>query len=89
MIISHLFLKNPHNTSRVKELLELYPKAKFIFIHRNPYDVYHSTLHLFRKMVSSQFLQDFSEEQISERVLYAYWTTLQKYIADQTLNSQR
>lgn len=37
-----LILKSPPNTARIKLLLSLFPKAKFIFIHRNPYDVYAS-----------------------------------------------
>jgi hypothetical protein len=35
-----LVLKSPPNTARIKLLLTLFPNAKFIFIHRNPYDVY-------------------------------------------------
>ncbi|MEO1132054.1 MAG: sulfotransferase, partial [Cyanobacteria bacterium J06639_1] len=35
-----LAIKNPANTSRISELLELFPDAKFIHIYRNPYDVY-------------------------------------------------
>jgi hypothetical protein len=32
-----LILKNPSNTGRIKTLLGLFPNAKFIHIHRNPY----------------------------------------------------
>ncbi|MEM6521444.1 MAG: sulfotransferase, partial [Cyanobacteria bacterium P01_C01_bin.70] len=39
-----LLLKSPENTARVKHLLELYPDAKFIHIHRHPYRVFQSTL---------------------------------------------
>lgn len=80
-----LVLKNPHNTSRVKELLELYPNAKFIFIHRDPIDVFHSTRHLFNKMVKTQYLHDFSDEEITDRIIYAYKSTLEKYIKDRPL----
>lgn len=75
-----LVLKNPHNTPRVKELLELFPQSKFLFIHRNPYAVFHSTRHLFRKAISTQFLQNFSEEEIVDRVFYYFSSTLQKYL---------
>lgn len=44
-----LLLKSPTNTSRVKELLELFPNAKFIHIYRNPYKVYLSTKRLYEK----------------------------------------
>lgn len=37
-----LILKSPPNTCRIRLLLELFPDAKFIHIHRNPYDVFPS-----------------------------------------------
>jgi hypothetical protein len=45
-----LVLKSPPNTARIRLLLELFPDARFIHIHRNPYSVYQSTLHLHRKL---------------------------------------
>jgi len=75
-----LLLKNPHNTARIEKLQELYPKAKFIFIHRNPYEVYNSTVHLYKSIIKSQFLQDFSENEIEERVLYCYEKTMKAYL---------
>lgn len=85
-VISHfnhnkpLLLKNPHNTARGKVLQEMFPKAKFVFIHRNPYDVYLSNIHLYKKTVSTQFLQEFSEAEVHERVMYCYETMLKQYI---------
>jgi len=76
-----LLLKNPHNTSRVKVLHELFPASKFIFIHRNPYDVYLSTKHLYDKAVTTQWLQEFSEQEVEERVLYFYEESLKTYLA--------
>lgn len=80
-----LLLKNPHNTGRIKELLELFPEAKFIHIHRNPYDVYRSNIHLYKKTISTQFLQDFSDQEIHERVMYCYEEMMQKYVEEQSL----
>lgn len=80
-----ILLKNPHNTGRVKELLELFPKARFIFLHRNPFDVYLSTRHLYKKMIQTQFLQEFSDEEVIERILYAYSSTLTKYLDERAL----
>jgi len=59
-----LLLKNPHNTGRVKELLELFPDAKFIFIHRDPYTVFRSTKKLYNRMISSQVLQHCGQAEI-------------------------
>lgn len=38
-----LVLKSPPHTARIRLLLELFPDARFVHIHRNPYTVYHST----------------------------------------------
>ncbi|MGB1018822.1 MAG: sulfotransferase family protein [Chitinophagales bacterium] len=80
-----LLLKNPHNTSRVKELLELFPKAKFVFIHRHPLDVYISAVHLFAKVIETQFLQYATLSERKEMIIYFFKTTLQKYLAERDL----
>ncbi len=51
-------LKNPCNTGRVSMLLELFPDARFIHIHRHPYDVYRSNEHLAREGQCLFQLQD-------------------------------
>ena len=80
-----LLLKNPHNTSRVKELLELFPNAKFVFIHRNPFEVYISMIHLFSKVLETQFLQYATLKEREELILYIYKETMQKYLAERHL----
>jgi len=46
----------PH-TARVRMLLELFPDAKFVHIHRNPYETFASTLHLRSKVDWENFFQ--------------------------------
>lgn len=75
-----LLLKNPHNTARIKTLIEMYPNAKFIFIHRNPYEVFNSSKVLYNRTIKSQFLQEFDDSQIDERIIYCYEKTLKKYL---------
>ena len=41
-----LLLKSPPHTARIPLLLELFPDARFIHIHRDPYRVYQSSLHM-------------------------------------------
>ncbi|MDG2506350.1 MAG: sulfotransferase [Crocinitomicaceae bacterium] len=77
-----LLLKNPHNTGRIKVLKELYPEAKFIFIHRNPYEVYQSTVHLYNTTIKSQFLQEYSQNAISETVINSYELVMKKFIKE-------
>ena len=45
-----LILKSPAHTARIKTLLELFPDAKFIHIHRHPYAVFQSTIHTWRQV---------------------------------------
>ncbi len=80
-----LLLKNPHNTSRVKELLELFPKSQFLFIHRNPLDVYISMIHLYGKVIETQFLQYITIRERKELILYYYKETMQKYLKERAL----
>ncbi|MFO7840775.1 MAG: sulfotransferase [Fidelibacterota bacterium] len=79
-----LLLKNPHNTGRVKELLELFPDAKFIFLHRDPYTTYMSMMHLFDTVVRTQFFQRISDAEIHELVIYMFRETLKKYMHDRS-----
>jgi omega-hydroxy-beta-dihydromenaquinone-9 sulfotransferase len=48
-----LVLKNPFHSFRIRELLEMYPDAKFIHIYRNPLDVVPSTVKMW-SIVGSQ-----------------------------------
>ena len=80
-----IVLKSPPNTGRIKELLELYPNAKFVYIHRNPYRVYASTYRLYKTVTSSQFLQDFTNKEIKEKIFYYYETIIQKYLDERDL----
>ena len=52
-----LLLKSPHHTARVKTLLEIFPDAKFIHLRRNPYDIFRSTVSLYKNTVSGLALQ--------------------------------
>ena len=49
-----LVLKSPTHTCRIRLLLELFPDARFIHVHRNPYAVFVSTRHR-RNVVAEYF----------------------------------
>ena len=51
-----LLLKSPDNTAHVAELHALYPEARFINIHRDPYETIRSTIHMFRSQMERQQL---------------------------------
>ncbi len=50
-------LKSPYNTARVRYLLQLFPDAQFIHIHRHPFDVVRSHAHTVRTLVALLTLQ--------------------------------
>lgn len=75
-----LLLKNPNNTARAQQLLELYPKAKFVHIHRNPYRVYLSTKHLHRAVLRDQRLQEISEEEEDRIIIENYRLIMEGYL---------
>lgn len=82
---NRLLLKNPHNTGRIKELLELFPDAKFIFLHRDPYKVFQSTKKLYMRTISSQFLQFMNQRSIENLILENNALILKKYLAERSM----
>ncbi len=74
-----IVLKNPTNTGRIRALLNVFPNAKFIHIHRNPYDVFRPTLHLFREVIKTLTFQEISDARIQEYVLDFYPRTMKAY----------
>ncbi|MEE9371901.1 MAG: sulfotransferase [Saprospiraceae bacterium] len=77
-----LIIKNPHNTGRIKGLLDLYPNAKFIHIYRNPYDVIPSTFLMYDMVIQTQYLNKFSKEETMDKIFYYYRTSM-KNLFDQ------
>ncbi len=75
-----VLLKNPNNTARIKQLLELFPNARFIYIHRNPYQVYLSTKHLHRAVLRSQRLQNITKEEEDDLIIQNYSTLIKGYL---------
>ncbi len=53
-----LLMKSPTHTARINILLDLFPDARFIHLHRDPFTVYQSTLKLYDTAVKGSHLQD-------------------------------
>lgn len=64
-----LLLKSPCHTGRVRLLLKLFPNAKFVFIHRNPYEVFLSGAHMAETTYGWMFLQPPTNEEMQEYIL--------------------
>jgi len=84
-----LLIKSPGNTARIKQLLELFPDAQFIHIHRNPYEVYVSFEGLFKKLIPVIGLHRVKREEISHNVLECYKGMMGKYIEYRALIPER
>ncbi len=67
-----LLLKSPLNTGRIKILLELYPNAKFIHIHRNPYTVFQSTLRMYEIAATRSAFQKRDFSKLTDLILQRY-----------------
>jgi hypothetical protein len=80
-----LVIKNPANTGRIPILLEMFPNAKFIFLHRDPYEVFLSTRNLYKKTLPFAQLQEISDEEIDANILTFYTDMMKHYLNDRGL----
>jgi hypothetical protein len=77
-----LILKNPVNTARVGLLFDMFRPARFIHIHRDPYDVFSSTRNLHRKVLAFSALQRVSHSELDETVLHLYEAMMRRYLEE-------
>jgi hypothetical protein len=73
-----LILKSPANTCRIPELISLFPEARFIYVERNPEEVFKSTMKLLQNN-SVQWLYTMSYDQKLELYSYGFETLLNEY----------
>lgn len=80
-----LLLKNPANTGRVSALLDLYPGARFVHIHRNPYEVFPSTVLLYERLMARGAFHRISRREIEDLVLAIYTRIMDRFEAERSL----
>ena len=80
-----LVLKNPPNTARIKMLLSLFPGAKFIHIHRNPYEVYASNKRLLEMTRDIYMLGRSRSVNFCNIILDTYSKMMTRYLQDKAL----
>jgi hypothetical protein len=80
-----IVFKSPPHLGRVRQLLELFPDAKFIHIHRDPYEVYLSMQHLWRTGFSYSHLQIPDPDAVEEIILSWYTELYALYERDRGL----
>ena len=74
-----LILKSPPHTFRIATLLRLFPRARFVYLVRNPYDVFLSTVHLWKSLAKALSLQSMDFTGLEEHVFKVFNLMHQKF----------
>lgn len=73
-----LILKSPSNTTKIREILRAFPSARFIYIERDPVEVFFSNI----KLLSNnrhQWLQSMTEENMTDFFNWSYPEVIGRY----------
>lgn len=77
--------KNPPNTLRIKQLLEMFPDAKFIYIQRDTYETLFSFLRFIHAVREGIKHQDYSKEEQDLILIRLYKQMREQYETDKLL----
>jgi omega-hydroxy-beta-dihydromenaquinone-9 sulfotransferase len=80
-----LILKSPPHTARIRLLLGLFPDARFVHIHRNPYDVFRSARHTMRVVQPLYHLRKGPVQDEDGRIISVYTAMYDAYFEDRCL----
>lgn len=80
-----LVLKSPGHTCRIRLLIELFPDAKFVHIHRNPYAVFQSTRHTMIKLAPWSALQRPDISDLDDRTIRQYCEVYDAFFDERSL----
>jgi hypothetical protein len=84
---SRFISKNPCNLTRLGFITELYPEAKFVFIHRNPYQAVESLYRFIIEIFPGVQLQDTPADFNREKVALLYEKIIRSYLKDRHMIS--
>ncbi|MCA9053781.1 MAG: sulfotransferase, partial [Planctomycetaceae bacterium] len=71
----------PYHTARPKLLMETFPEAKFVHIHRHPYEVFPSLCHTMRKVMGAFGVQRLDESKLEDFAIETYRRLYTAYFA--------
>jgi len=71
--------KNPPNTARVKLLLEMFPNARFIYMHRNSYESIYSFQRFMHAVHDGIKLQNYDQKTHDHNMIKIYKTVIDQY----------
>lgn len=80
-----LVLKSPGHTCRIRLLLDLFPDAKFVYIRRNPFDVFRSAKHAVLKLSPYWTLQHTDYENLDDQIIREYKMIIDVYLEEREM----
>ena len=84
-----IVFKSPTHTFRIPILLEMFPDAKFVYIYREPYAVYNSSIHLRRTLFAENALTKIvMDEKMQDDTLSLYTKCIETYERTRSLIPQ-
>ncbi|MBI1286053.1 MAG: hypothetical protein GC178_00580 [Flavobacteriales bacterium] len=83
-----ILTKAPEDLGRVKEILEVFPDAKFVHIFRDPYRVYFSTERLYEITLPLVALEYVADDVVKDFIVYAYREMFNRYFEAKKLIPQ-
>ena len=78
-----LVLKSPTHMGKIATLLDMFPNARFVHIHRDPYTVFQSNRHLIERTLPYYQLQRERREDLDELILRRYSTIHDAFFEEQ------
>ena len=77
--------KSPGHTARIKLILEMFPEARFIHIHRDPYVVFQSCRHYFQTAAWYANLQRIDTRSVDDAIFKRYQDLYDAYLSQREL----
>jgi hypothetical protein len=79
-------VRNAGNTARLPHLLAAFPDARFIYCHRNPYEVFSASLQRWERLTAAFALERgaIARDKLEELTLSWYEQLLRRYLADRS-----
>jgi len=80
-----LILKSPLNICRIRLLREMFPKARFVHIVRNPYHLFQSAMHMNERINSLRALQKAKDQDLAQMLITRYREMMKSYLEQRSL----
>lgn len=80
-----VLLKSPAHTARVRTLLDIFPDARFVHVHRHPFDVFRSAQRFFAAFAECICLQRPDAARMDEQIIERYRRLHDAFFEDRDL----